>query len=100
MPGVDLNYFIRQANKLTEKIEEKKRGISIDLGFAPCRLSANSSAAAEALKRSPSTSPIRQPAITPHSAYAIRPGALPATSAVPARTRPISRPARPRDTSQ
>lgn len=24
MPGVDLNYFIRQANKLTEKIEERK----------------------------------------------------------------------------
>jgi nucleoid-associated protein EbfC len=25
MPGVDLNYFIRQANKLTEKIEERKK---------------------------------------------------------------------------
>ena len=24
MPGVDLNYFIRQANKLTEKIEQRK----------------------------------------------------------------------------
>ena len=24
MPGVDLNYFIRQANKLTEKIEARK----------------------------------------------------------------------------
>ena len=24
MPGVDLNYFIRQANKLTEKIEERR----------------------------------------------------------------------------
>lgn len=24
MPGVDLNYFIRQANKLTEKIEKRK----------------------------------------------------------------------------
>jgi DNA-binding YbaB/EbfC family protein len=24
MPGVDLNYFLRQANKLTEKIEERK----------------------------------------------------------------------------
>ena len=24
MPGVDLNYFIRQANKLTEKIESRK----------------------------------------------------------------------------
>jgi DNA-binding YbaB/EbfC family protein len=25
MPGVDLNYFIRQANKLTEKIEQRKK---------------------------------------------------------------------------
>jgi DNA-binding YbaB/EbfC family protein len=24
MPGVDLNYFIRQANKLTEQIEKRK----------------------------------------------------------------------------
>jgi DNA-binding YbaB/EbfC family protein len=24
MPGVDLNYFMRQANKLTEKIEKRK----------------------------------------------------------------------------
>ena len=24
MPGIDLNYFIRQANKLTEKIEKRK----------------------------------------------------------------------------
>ncbi len=24
MPGIDLNYFIRQANKLTEKIEQRK----------------------------------------------------------------------------
>ena len=24
MPGVDLNYFIRQANKLTKQIEERK----------------------------------------------------------------------------
>jgi DNA-binding YbaB/EbfC family protein len=24
MPGVDLNYFLRQANKLTEKIEQRK----------------------------------------------------------------------------
>ena len=28
MPGVDLNYFIRQANKLTEKIEERKKQLS------------------------------------------------------------------------
>ncbi len=28
MPGVDLNYFIRQANKLTEKIEEKKKQLA------------------------------------------------------------------------
>ncbi len=25
MPGIDLNYFIRQANKLTEKIEQRKK---------------------------------------------------------------------------
>ena len=25
MPGVDLNYFIKQANKLTEKIEERRK---------------------------------------------------------------------------
>ncbi|MBL9038733.1 MAG: YbaB/EbfC family nucleoid-associated protein [Archangium sp.] len=28
MPGVDLNYFIRQANKLTEKIEKKKQELA------------------------------------------------------------------------
>jgi DNA-binding YbaB/EbfC family protein len=28
MPGVDLNYFIRQANKLTEKIEERKQQLA------------------------------------------------------------------------
>ena len=25
MPGIDINYFIRQANKLTEKIEQRKK---------------------------------------------------------------------------
>jgi len=28
MPGVDLNYFIRQANKLTEKIEQRKQALA------------------------------------------------------------------------
>ncbi len=28
MPGIDLNYFIRQANKLTEKIEERKKELA------------------------------------------------------------------------
>jgi DNA-binding YbaB/EbfC family protein len=28
MPGVDLNYFIRQANKLTEKIEERRQKLA------------------------------------------------------------------------
>ena len=28
MPGVDLNYFIRQANKLTEKIEQRKQQLA------------------------------------------------------------------------
>ena len=28
MPGVDLNYFIRQASKLTEKIEERKKRLA------------------------------------------------------------------------
>jgi nucleoid-associated protein EbfC len=28
MPGVDLNYFIRQANKLTEKIEQRKKELT------------------------------------------------------------------------
>jgi nucleoid-associated protein EbfC len=28
MPGIDLNYFIRQANKLTEKIEQRKKELS------------------------------------------------------------------------
>ena len=28
MPGVDLNYFIRQANKLTEKIEKRKKELA------------------------------------------------------------------------
>lgn len=30
MPGVDLNYFIRQANKLTEKIEQRKKQLADD----------------------------------------------------------------------
>jgi DNA-binding YbaB/EbfC family protein len=28
MPGVDLNYFLRQANKLTEKIEHRKEQLA------------------------------------------------------------------------
>ena len=28
MPGIDLNYFIRQANKLTEKIEKRKQELA------------------------------------------------------------------------
>jgi DNA-binding YbaB/EbfC family protein len=28
MPGVDLNYFLRQANKLTEKIEQRKKELA------------------------------------------------------------------------
>ena len=28
MPGVDLNYFIRQANKLTGKIEQRKKELA------------------------------------------------------------------------
>lgn len=28
MPGVDLNYFMRQANKLTEKIEQRKKSLA------------------------------------------------------------------------
>ena len=28
MPGIDLNYFIRQANKLTEKIEARKKQLA------------------------------------------------------------------------
>lgn len=28
MPGVDLNYFMRQANKLTEKIEKRKQELA------------------------------------------------------------------------
>jgi DNA-binding YbaB/EbfC family protein len=30
MPGIDLNYFIRQANKLTEKIEQRKKELADD----------------------------------------------------------------------
>jgi nucleoid-associated protein EbfC len=30
MPGVDLNYFIRQANKLTEKIEKRKAELALE----------------------------------------------------------------------
>jgi DNA-binding YbaB/EbfC family protein len=30
MPGIDLNYFIRQANKLTEKIEQRKQELAND----------------------------------------------------------------------
>ncbi len=28
MPGVDINYFIRQANKLTEKIKQRKKELA------------------------------------------------------------------------
>ena len=28
MPGVDLNYFMRQANKLTEKLEQRKKELA------------------------------------------------------------------------
>src|ERR1700716_1521607 len=28
MPGIDLNYFIRQANKLSKKIEERKKELA------------------------------------------------------------------------
>jgi DNA-binding YbaB/EbfC family protein len=28
MPGVDLNYFMRQASKLTEKLEQKKKELA------------------------------------------------------------------------
>lgn len=31
MPGVDLNYFIRQANKLTEKIEQRKKELAEEI---------------------------------------------------------------------
>ncbi len=30
MPGVDLNYFLRQANKLTEKIEARKESLAAE----------------------------------------------------------------------
>jgi hypothetical protein len=30
MPGIDLNYFIRQANKLTEKIEARKQELAAE----------------------------------------------------------------------
>lgn len=30
MPGVDLNYFMRQANKLTEKIEQRKKSLALE----------------------------------------------------------------------
>ncbi|MCL2625844.1 MAG: YbaB/EbfC family nucleoid-associated protein [Cystobacterineae bacterium] len=28
MPGLDLNYFVRQANKMTEKIEQRKEELA------------------------------------------------------------------------
>lgn len=28
MPGIDINYFIRQANKLSEKIEQRKKELA------------------------------------------------------------------------
>ena len=31
MPGVDINYFIRQANKLTEKIEQRKKELADEM---------------------------------------------------------------------
>jgi DNA-binding YbaB/EbfC family protein len=31
MPGVDLNYFMRQASKLTEKMEQRKKELAEDM---------------------------------------------------------------------
>ena len=31
MPGIDINFFIRQANKLTEKIEKRKAELATDI---------------------------------------------------------------------
>ncbi len=31
MPGIDLNYFIRQANKLTGKIEQRKKELAEEM---------------------------------------------------------------------
>jgi DNA-binding YbaB/EbfC family protein len=31
MPGIDINFFIRQANKLTEKIEKRKAELANDV---------------------------------------------------------------------
>jgi nucleoid-associated protein EbfC len=31
MPGIDINYFIRQANKLTEKIEQRKKELADEM---------------------------------------------------------------------
>jgi hypothetical protein len=30
MPGIDINFFIRQANKLTEKIEKRKAELAVE----------------------------------------------------------------------
>jgi nucleoid-associated protein EbfC len=30
MPGVDLNYFMRQASKLTEKMEQRKKELALE----------------------------------------------------------------------
>jgi DNA-binding YbaB/EbfC family protein len=30
MPGVDLNYFMRQATKLTEKVEQRKKELAVE----------------------------------------------------------------------
>ena len=38
MPGVDLNYFMRQASKLTEKLEQRPRGVVPSPGRPRSRL--------------------------------------------------------------
>jgi nucleoid-associated protein EbfC len=52
MPGVDINYFIRQANKLTAEIEKKKAELAEEsiTGSAADLVTVTASGNAEAIK--------------------------------------------------
>lgn len=52
MPGIDINFFIRQANKLTEKIEKRKQELAEETitGTAAELITASAAGNGEAIK--------------------------------------------------
>lgn len=52
MPGIDINFFIRQANKLTEKIEKRKAELAQETvtGSAADQVTVSASGSGESIK--------------------------------------------------